>query len=86
MSDEELWLLFLDLVKRNAEKLGKSVTIDSENYASPYVIGWGSGLVYEFNPARARHQGLAVSVIAAVDQIRASGRTSETTYRRELWW
>jgi hypothetical protein len=66
MSDEELWLLFLDL--------------------SPYVIGWGSGLVYEFNPDRARHQGLGVSVIAAVNQIRKPTRTSGPMYRRELWW
>jgi hypothetical protein len=73
-------------VERNAEKLGKSVTVDSENYASPYVIGWGSGLVYEFNPDRARHQGLGVSVIAAVNQIRKPTRTSGPMYRRELWW
>jgi hypothetical protein len=89
MSDEELWLQFLELVRRNAEKLGEGVSVDAESHASPYVIGWGSGLFYEFDPARARHQGLAVSVIVAVGRIRASLRTSRTStpkYRREFWW
>jgi hypothetical protein len=86
MSDRELWQSFLELVRLNLRKLGDDVAIQFEDQPPPYIVQWGDGRTYEFDPERARHQGLAVSVIAAVNQIRAPLRTSGSESRREQRW
>ena len=85
-SDDELWELFLDLLKRNVEQLGQEIRVDPGHQPARYIVRSSTGRTYQFYPDKARDQGLGVVVIEAVNRIRGPRLTPVPKYRPVLWW
>lgn len=85
-SDDELWELFLGLLRQSVQKLGQEITVDAERRPPPFIVRSGAGGTYQFDPDRARERGLGVVLIEAVRRIRGSSPTPVPKYKPVLWW